>query len=89
MGLLSHPSRKMLLPQYLVNRLPRPAGLAKHVFEILGGVYLAGLWKQDWYRGLLWNNLADQRFASLASFQTRDLDGSRSSFVDLGLAARY
>ncbi len=38
---------------YESDRLLALAGLASLVFEITGGKYLAGLWKEDLHRGLL------------------------------------
>ncbi|KAK3899435.1 heterokaryon incompatibility protein-domain-containing protein, partial [Staphylotrichum tortipilum] len=37
------------------DQLPALAGLAKVMFDITQDQYLAGLWKEDLHRGLLWN----------------------------------
>jgi hypothetical protein len=39
---------------YESDRLPALSGVAKLVYDATGGKYLAGLWKEDLYHGLLW-----------------------------------
>jgi hypothetical protein len=39
-----------------LDRLPAISGLAKIISEAIGDEYLAGLWKDDLARGLLWGN---------------------------------
>lgn len=39
---------------YESDRLPALSGLARHVYDATGAKYLAGLWKEDLHRGLLW-----------------------------------
>jgi hypothetical protein len=47
------------------DRLPALAGLAQFVSSTTGGQYLAGLWKEDLHRGLLWNTQQKQSLADL------------------------
>jgi hypothetical protein len=45
---------------YQSDWLPALSGIAKHVFDLTGGQYLAGLWKEHLYHSLLWNGRIPQ-----------------------------
>ena len=46
---------------FATDKLPAMAGIASTIQELTGGVYLAGIWKEDFMNGLLWQTWKDPR----------------------------
>jgi hypothetical protein len=66
---------------YESDRLPALSGVAKLVYDVTGGKYLAGLWKEDLYQGLLWctqNNLGQSLVERLYELRTSTGSGAPS-----------
>ena len=51
------------------DKFPALAGMAERVAETIGDEYLAGLWRKDLARGLMWSMTVDQKKLTPAGFR--------------------
>ena len=59
---------------YHPDRLPAISAVAREIHEQCGWTYIAGLWREDFRRGLLWSDFAENTHASAPSWSWASLE---------------
>jgi hypothetical protein len=67
LGVVSNYSHRKMTKQS--DKLPALSGLAHKVADVTGDLYLAGIWRNDLARGLLWEDYRHNRRNRLSSYQ--------------------